>query len=163
MSAGRTWALLIAAIVVADQITKAMLVAAIDLHESVTVVPGLVNLTHVRNTGAAFGVFNAVDCPYKSAVITVIAFGALLAIGVYAGRFASETLLSRLGLGLVLAGAVGNLIDRARLGYVVDFVDVHYKGWHFWAFNVADAAITVGAIALVLDMLGAGRHAPKAV
>ena len=79
------------------------------------------------------------------------------------GKFAGETLLARAGLALILAGAVGNLIDRARLGYVVDFVDVHYAGWHFWAFNVADAAITIGAIALILDIIRGPRHVPEAV
>jgi signal peptidase II len=66
-------------------------------------------------------------------------------------------------MALILGGAVGNLIDRATRGFVVDFVDAHWGGWHFWAFNVADAAITVGAILLILDMLGAGRDVPQAV
>jgi signal peptidase II len=155
-----TW--LILAIVVLDQVTKALVVRGIALHDRVTIVPGLLNLTHVRNTGAAFGMMNSVHFPGKTVVITVLAVTAILAIGVYARRFASETRLARTGLGLVLGGAAGNLLDRARMGYVVDFVDAHYAGWHFWAFNVADSAITVGAIVLILDMFRAPSHVPEA-
>lgn len=153
---------LLAVIAVADQVTKAILVRTLPLYDSLPVIPGFLNFTHVRNTGAAFGLFNAVDFPYKPAVITLVALLALVAIAVYAERFGADTRLSRVGLGLVLGGAVGNLIDRARLGYVVDFVDAYWRGWHFWAFNVADAAITVGAAALILDMLLTARHAPTA-
>ena len=153
---------LLVVIAAADQVTKAILVRALPLYDSLPVIPGFLNFTHVRNTGAAFGLFNAVDFPYKPAVITLVALLALVAIAVYAERFGADTRLSRVGLGLVLGGAVGNLIDRARLGYVVDFVDAYWRGWHFWAFNVADAAITVGAAALILDMLLTARHAPTA-
>jgi len=152
------------ALVVLDQITKAVVVSRLALHESVTLVPGLLDLTHVRNTGAAFGMFNAVDFPYKAVVITVLALAALAAIATYAGRLGSDSLLARVGLTLVVSGAVGNLIDRARQGSVVDFVDVYWRGWHFWAFNVADSAITVGAAAIILDLLLSGRrHASQAV
>jgi signal peptidase II len=153
----------IAALVVADQVTKALVVAQVPLHASVTVIPGLLNITQVHNTGAAFGFLNGIDFPYKWLVVTVAAVLALLAIALYAGRFAGHTLLARAGLALVVAGAIGNLIDRARLGYVVDFVDVHCAGWHFWAFNVADSAITVGAAALVLDIIRSPRHVPETV
>lgn len=156
-----TW--LMAALVVVDQVTKAIVVREIPLHGAFTVIPGLLDFTHVRNSGAAFGFLNGVDFPYKWLVVTVAAVVALAAIAVYAGRFAGETLLARSGLAMVLAGAMGNLIDRARLGYVVDFVDVHYAGWHFWAFNVADTAITLGAAALILDIIRAPRHVPEAV
>jgi signal peptidase II len=161
--ARRFEAWLVAALVLVDQVTKVIVVREIPLHATVTAIPGLLNITHVQNTGAAFGVLNSVDFPYKWLVVTVAAVVALVAISVYASRFAGETLLARSGLALVLAGAVGNLIDRARLGYVVDFVDVHYAGWHFWAFNVADAAITLGAAALILDILRAPRHVSQAV
>jgi signal peptidase II len=147
-----------AGVVVLDQLTKALVVRTMSLHASVEVLPGVFDFTHVRNTGAAFGMLNAVDFPFKSVVITTIAFAALIAIAFYAGRFGSDTRLARLGLALIVGGAAGNLIDRARQGYVVDFVDVYWRGWHFWAFNVADAAITVGATALILDMLGVGRR-----
>lgn len=149
---------LIAALVVADQVTKAMVVRGLPLHASVTVIDGLLNLTHVRNTGAAFGMLNAIHFPGKTIVVTMLAVLAIVAISAYAGKFANDTLPARGALALVLGGALGNLIDRARLGYVVDFVDVHYAGWHFWAFNVADSAITVGAAVLILDMFRPPRH-----
>lgn len=154
---------LIATLVVADQATKAMVVREIPLHASVTVIDGLLNLTHVRNTGAAFGMLNAIHFPGKTLAITLLAVLAIVAISAYAGKFAGDSLIGRGGLALVLGGALGNLVDRARLGYVVDFVDVHYAGWHFWAFNVADSAITVGAVVLILDMFRAPRHVPEAV
>jgi signal peptidase II len=152
----------IAALVVADQATKALVLAHVPLHESFAVIPGLLNLTHVQNTGAAFGVLNAVNFPFKSAVVTALALVALVAIGLYASRFGTGSWLNRLGLVCVLGGAVGNLIDRATRGYVVDFVDVYWGSVHFWAFNVADSAITVGAIALIVEMLLPERHVSEA-
>jgi signal peptidase II len=149
---------LIAAILVADQATKAIVRAHIPLHESMTVVSGVLNLTHVRNTGAAFGFLNAVEFPYKAAVVALAATAALIGIAFYAARVSSHERLARLGLAMILAGAVGNLIDRLWLGSVVDFVDVILGGWHFWAFNVADSAITLGVIAMMVDMIGLGRH-----
>jgi signal peptidase II len=151
---------LIATVLVADQATKALVRAHIPLHESVTVVSGVLNLTHVRNTGAAFGFLNTVDFPYKAAVVALAATAALIGIAWYAARVSSHERLARLGLALILAGAVGNLVDRLWLGSVVDFVDVVLGGWHFWAFNVADSAITLGVIAMMIDMIGMGRHVP---
>ena len=156
-----TWFML--GLVAFDQLTKWLVERSLPLHETVPVIPGLLNVTHVRNTGAAFGFMNAVDFPYKTAVVMVLALVALVAIGAYARRFGSDTWLGRLGIVCVLGGAVGNLIDRATRGYVVDFVDAYWDVHHFWAFNVADAAITVGAIALILEMLLTGRHVSQAV
>jgi signal peptidase II len=160
----RAMLLLVVALVAVDQLTKAAVVGYLPLHGSVPIVPGLLNLTHVRNTGAAFGVLNAVDFPYKAAVLTVAALAALVAIAFYADRVGADTRIGRLGMALVIAGAIGNLIDRARQGYVEDFVDAHWRGWHFWAFNVADAAITVGAACVILDALLPRRsHVPETV
>ena len=145
-------------IVVIDQLTKAMVRATLPLHESVTVVPGLVDFTHVRNTGAAFGILNAVDFPFKTVVIAVIATAALVGVGMYAASLAHHQFIARLGLALILGGAAGNLIDRLVVGSVVDFVDVYWRGWHFWAFNVAVSAITFGVAIMVLDMLGVDRR-----
>jgi signal peptidase II len=143
----------VAVVVIVDQLTKMIVVARLDLHESVTIVPGLLDLTYVRNTGAAFGLLNAADFPGKPVVIAVIALVALFGVGVYAAQLPSSHRVTRAGLALVLGGAAGNLIDRLRQGFVVDFVDAYWNGWHFWAFNVADAAITVGVAIIVLDLL----------
>ena len=135
----------VAGLVLLDQVTKAIVLRELPLHDSVPIVPGLLNFTYVQNTGAAFGLLNSVDFPGKTLVLTSLALLALAAIAVYAMRFAGETRLARTGITLICAGALGNLVDRARLGFVVDFVDVYWGAWHFWAFNVADAAITLGA------------------
>jgi signal peptidase II len=143
----------VALVIVADQVTKALVERAIPLHESIAVIPGLLNLTHVQNTGAAFGLLNTAEFAGKPWLVMAMAIVALVAIVFYAGRFAGEAASTRYGLALVLAGAVGNLLDRVRAGHVVDFVDAYWRGWHFWAFNVADAAITVGAGLILIDML----------
>ena len=148
---------LIGGVVALDQITKLLVRALLPLHESRQIIPNLLDFTHVQNTGAAFGLLNAADFPYKSAVMIVIAALALVAISLYARQLGSHEQLSRYGLALILGGAFGNLIDRAVVGYVVDFVDVYWGQSHFWAFNVADAAITIGAILVLLEMLGIGR------
>jgi signal peptidase II len=107
---------------------------------------------------------NAAEFPLKSVVMIGIAALALVAISIYARQLGAHEKLARYGLILILSGAFGNLIDRAIAGYVVDFVDVYWGDLHFWAFNVADAAISVGAVLVLLDMIGVGRqHAPRPV
>lgn len=156
--------LMIAVIVVADQVTKAAVRASLSLGESYQVIPGFLDFTHVRNTGAAFGLLNTADFPYKPAVMIGIAALALVAIATYAAQLGFHERLARFGLALILGGAFGNLIDRAVAGHVVDFVDVYWGSTHFWAFNVADAAITVGAAFVLLDMIGPRRgHASDPV
>jgi signal peptidase II len=148
----------IGTIVVVDQITKFVVRSTIPLYAKHVIIPNLLDVTHVQNTGAAFGLLNAADFPYKSAVMIGIATLALVAISIYARQLGAHERLSRYGLALILGGAFGNLIDRAIAGYVVDFVDVYWGEAHFWAFNVADAAITVGAVLVLLEMVGIGRR-----
>jgi len=147
-----------AVVVAADQLTKAIVRQVLPLGESRSIVPEFLDLTHVHNTGAAFGLLNAVDFPYKPIVMIAIAAVALVAIAAYATQLGFHERMARLGLALILGGAFGNLIDRASAGYVVDFVDVYWGTTHFWAFNVADSAITIGAILVLLDMIGIGRR-----
>lgn len=150
------------AVVLVDQIAKAIVRLSVPLHGSVTVVPNFLDLTHVRNTGAAFGILNSVDFPLKTALIALVATAALIGIGAYAARLAPHEKAARLGLALILGGAAGNLIDRLIAGHVVDFVDVYWRDYHFWAFNVADSAITVGVSIMILDMMTqAARGAPS--
>lgn len=154
----------IGGIVAVDQLTKLLVRTTIPLYSKHSIIPNLLDFTHVQNTGAAFGLLNAADFPYKSALMIGIATLALVAISLYARQLGNDEKLSRYGLALILGGAFGNLIDRAIAGYVVDFVDVYWGDAHFWAFNVADAAITIGAILVLLEMLGVGRHhAPRPV
>jgi signal peptidase II len=150
-------------IVALDQASKALVRVKVPLHESVTIVPGLVDFTHVRNTGAAFGFLNLVDFPFKTAALAVIATAALIGVALYALSLSHQQLLARVGLALIVGGAAGNLIDRVAQGSVVDFVDVYWRTWHFWAFNVADSAITIGVALMILDMLRVGTHASSTV
>ena len=149
------------AVVLLDQATKALVRWKLALHDSVTVIPGVLDVTHVRNTGAAFGILNAAEFPFKATVIALVATSALVGIGLYASRLAPHQRVARLGLALILGGAAGNLIDRVATGYVIDFVDAYWRDYHFWAFNVADAAITAGVTVMIADMLGLGSHVPK--
>lgn len=148
----------IATIVVLDQVSKSMVKATIPLYAKLSIIPNLLDFTHVQNSGAAFGLLNAAEFPYKSAVMIGIATLALISISLYARQLGSDEKLSRYGLVLILGGAFGNLIDRAVAGYVVDFVDVYWGDVHFWAFNVADAAISIGAVLVLLEMIGVGRR-----
>ena len=140
-------------IVGVDQATKAMVKAALPFQDSVTIIPGLMNFTHVLNSGAAFGILNGVDFPFKTVLIAVIAMAALIGVGIYAASISHHQLVARIGLALIIGGAAGNLIDRVLFGSVVDFVDVYWRSYHFWAFNAADSAISVGVAILILDML----------
>ena len=145
-------------IVILDQLTKFLVKATIPLYSKKVIVPNLLDFVHVQNSGAAFGLLNAAEFPYKSALMIGIATLALIAITLYARQLGNDEKLSRYGLALILGGAFGNLIDRAIAGNVVDFVDVYWGEAHFWAFNVADAAITIGAVLVLLEMVGVGRH-----
>jgi signal peptidase II len=124
-----------------------------------------VDFTHVQNKGVAFGLLNAAPIPgrAKAAVTTVLAVLALAGIGLYARHIRQQERLARAGLSLILGGAIGNLIDRLTRGFVIDFVDVYWRSWHFWAFNVADASITIGAVLVFLDLLVVSRHASHTV
>ena len=148
----------ILSVLAVDQLTKQIVRHLLPLHDTLKIVPGLLDFTHVQNTGAAFGLLNAADFPYKPAVMIGIAAIALVAIAAYGAQLGFHERLARFGLSLILGGAFGNLIDRAVVGYVVDFVDVYWGDAHFWAFNVADAAISIGAVLVLLDMIGLGRH-----
>jgi signal peptidase II len=155
-SLGRGFYITVALLVtVLDQIVKSLVDRFMSLHESRVLVEGFLHLTYVRNRGAAFGILSDAEIPYQSLVFSVVSALALLAIAVYAWRLPAGSRLPRLALALVIGGAVGNLIDRARLGYVIDFVDVFWGAYHWPAFNVADSAISVGVVLLVFDIL---RH-----
>jgi len=145
-------------IVVMDQATKALVVSAFALHDGSEVIPGFFDLTRVHNAGAAFGMMNTMDFPFKTAILALVATVALAGLAAYATMLPAAQRLARLGLAMIVGGAGGNLIDRIRYGYVVDFVDLYWRDWHFWAFNVADAAITFGVALMILDILGIGRH-----
>jgi signal peptidase II len=144
-------------VVILDQVVKALVRPRLELHESIDVISGFFSLTRVHNTGAAFGLMNNIDFPLKAAVLALLQTAALIGLTVYVAMLAPHQRLTRLGLSVVIGGAIGNLIDRVIYGYVLDFFDFYSGGWHFWAFNVADAAINIGVALMILDMLGVGR------
>jgi len=142
-----------AAVVVVDQLTKWIVRRTLLEGESRNLIPGFLDLTHVHNTGAAFGLLNGADFAGKPYVMIGIAALALVAIATYANQLGFHERMARIGLVLILGGAFGNLIDRAITGHVVDFVDVYWGEAHFWAFNVADAAITIGVVIILARAL----------
>jgi signal peptidase II len=150
-------------IVVADQVTKVLIRREFGLYDSATVIPNLFSLTRIHNTGAAFGLLDSVDLPFKTGLLAVVSVAALVGLVMFAVSLPEIHRLARVGVALVVGGAAGNLIDRLWLGYVVDFVDVYWRGWHFWAFNVADAAITIGAVLVFVELLLVNRHASDPV
>jgi signal peptidase II len=150
-------------VILLDQAAKLIVVATVPLFSSVTIIPNFLDITYVRNTGLAYGFLQDSNLPYKSVLVGALAVAALGGILLYARQMPAEENWSRFGLSLILAGAIGNILDRVRLGYVIDYVDVYFRGWHFWAFNVADAAISVGAVFVFADILRGFFHAPRTV
>jgi signal peptidase II len=151
-------------VVIFDQITKLLVRNRLDLHDEIELIPGLLNFARVHNTGAAFGLLNATDLPMKSLLLGIVAAAALAGLAMYASTLPEQQRLARIGLSFIIGGAAGNLIDRLISGYVIDFVDFYWGSWHFWAFNVADAAITAGVTLMILDILGVrGSRVPRTV
>jgi signal peptidase II len=144
--------------VLLDQIAKQMVMAWMSIGQSIPILDGFLNLSYVRNPGAAFGFLSSSSEAFRVPFfigISVVAIGAIVFFYV---REAQESLLMQVGLSLVMGGAVGNLIDRIRFQEVVDFLDVYYKQFHWPAFNVADSAISVGVSVLILDMFISGTR-----
>lgn len=141
-----------AAIIVLDLWTKWLVLQRIDQHEAIPVIPNFFQLVHVRNTGAAFGLGANAASKLVPLLLNVGAIAVFIVVVIYALRSAVTDRLLQTGLHLILGGAIGNLVDRFRFGYVVDFLDV-YIGQHHWpAFNVADSAICIGIALLFFDM-----------
>ncbi len=142
-----------AGVVALDQLTKALVLSRLDHGIPVSVIDGFLALTLVMNTGLAFGLLAGLPPSWRW-LVALLSIGALVVLARVAVRvLAQGSRLDTLAIGLVFGGAVGNLIDRARFGAVVDFVDVYFRGWHWPAFNVADSAITVGVALLAFRLL----------
>ncbi len=150
MPEGLRWLWVAGAVAALDQLTKAIASSMLTLHQPVRLTPFL-NLTLVHNPGAAFS-FLAGASGWQRWFFTVLAAVIAVAIVIWLARLQGER-LTAFALSLVLGGAVGNLIDRLLHGHVIDFIDFHIGGWHWPAFNVADAAITLGALLLIAEMM----------
>ena len=153
--------LMIAALIVfLDRVTKLWVIAHIQQGHAIVIVPRIFRLTHVVNTGAAFSIFEGASSPalVRNLLIgfSIIAVTVVLALIWKMGQRAT---LTSVALALILGGAIGNLYDRIRFAYVVDFLEVHIVHYHWPDFNVADSAIVVGACLLLLEMLRPQRSA----
>lgn len=140
-------------ITVLDQATKLWVRADFALGESREVIPGFFNFTYLRNPGAAWGLFGGYN-----GFLTVLSIVMLVVIFVFRRAFLSDTWEHRLALGCMVGGILGNLMDRVRWGYVVDFLDVYIGAYHWPVFNVADSAICVGVGIYVVSSLWMNTH-----
>jgi signal peptidase II len=150
----RKYHLLIAAIIlVFDRLAKVAVERRIVLHDSISIIPGFFKITHVENTGAAFGLFADSPSEWKIAVLILFSLVALLIVSALLWKNSHAMSTTGIGLAMILGGALGNLWDRLVSGHVVDFL-LFYLGQYQWpAFNVADSAIVVGAGLLVFEIL----------
>jgi signal peptidase II len=142
-----------ALVVLGDQLTKSLLTSHLAVHEGRVIIPGFLNLVHARNTGAAFSLLAGSNTAWRQALLVGVSVLAVGVITYLLSRTPKAEIWSRRGLVLILAGALGNLIDRMRFGEVVDFLDFYQGSLHWPAFNVADSSITVGAGILLVTLL----------
>ena len=154
------WIALACSVILIDAITKHVAVAQLAPFHSVSVIPGLFDLTYVENPGGVFGLLRGLQDTTRGIIFTLVPLTAIVLIGLYALRVPSAHRLTLASLALILGGAVGNLIDRIRLGYVVDFLDFHFRGHHWPAFNLADSAICVGVGLLLLETVWQPAETP---
>ncbi len=145
------WLWLSALVLVLDQVTKYLVTDSLQLYQSIPILPSL-NLVLAHNTGAAFSFLSDAG-GWQRWLFTVLAIVVSAVILVWIVRLKQHELRLAIALSLVLGGAIGNVWDRITLGYVVDFIDVYYGDWHWPAFNVADSAICIGAVLLIIDAL----------
>lgn len=136
-------------VLIADQATKAWILYGLDLPrvEQIVLLPVL-NLTFVENRGVTFGMLNGLG-PWSSVALAAVALAVVVALGIWLRR--AESRITAIAIGAIAGGALGNVIDRLRLGWVVDFIDFHIGAWHWYVFNVADASIVCGVVALLLE------------
>jgi signal peptidase II len=140
-------------VILLDQISKVIVIRTMPVHKAYPVINGLFDLVHVRNRGIAFGLMNRPDSHFSTYLLMAATIVAVLLLLFWFTRLTKEERGVTLGLSLILGGALGNLIDRVRLGEVIDFLDFYIGPYHWPAFNVADTAITVGTLCLVLNLL----------
>jgi signal peptidase II len=142
---------IIGIVLVLDQITKYLIQTHVRLNDSITVVPGFFNITHVRNRGAAFGILSTLPEFWRSAFFITVTLVAVAAISVLIIKTHERLLVY--AFSLIAGGAIGNVVDRIRYGEVVDFIQWYVKSYYWPSFNVADSAITIGVVLLAFEML----------
>jgi len=145
-------------VVFLDQVTKYLIKKSISLYHSVIIIPGFLNLVHIKNRGIAFGIFNS-QAGTSSIGLIIISIVAVIFIGYLIFSEKKRGRFYCISLGMILGGAIGNLIDRIIFGEVTDFIDVYIKEYHWPAFNFADMAISVGGIFILLFIIKGKSHA----
>src|SRR3990172_6644851 len=158
-----TFYLIAVVIILLDQATKRVIVGTLQLGQGLPIVPGFFDLVFVLNPGAAFSFLATLPDSVRNPFFITISVTAVILILVYRTRHLQQHELASLSLALVLGGAIGNLIDRLRYGMVVDFLLVHVYEYHWPAFNVADAPISVGVTLMVVEMVMEWRRERKSV
>jgi signal peptidase II len=138
--------------VILDQVSKLVLVSSMQLYQSIPIT-SFFKLTYVRNTGAAFSFLSEAG-GWQRWFFAGLAIIISMVIAVWLTRLKQHETVLAVALSLVLGGAIGNLIDRLAYGYVIDFLDVYYENWHWPAFNIADSAITLGVVLMLLESFG---------
>lgn len=146
------WLALSLLAVVLDQVSKWAIDSSMQLYQSIPLVPYF-NLTYLRNTGAAFSFLSEAG-GWQRWFFAGLAIVISAVIGVWLARLKEHETVLAVALSLALGGAIGNLIDRLAYGYVIDFLDVYYQTWHWPAFNIADSAITLGVVLMLLESFG---------
>jgi len=141
-----------------DQLSKAVVAKNIFLYQKVEVIPGLVNLTRIHNRGVIFGALANLQSPAGRLLLTLISLIALAIVIFYYLRTPASAGLIKFSFGLILAGALGNLMDRLFRGYVVDFIDLHLGPHHWPFFNLADSCITIGGLMLIIFLIRSPRR-----
>jgi signal peptidase II len=160
MLTGLRWLWLTVVVLLFDQLSKQWAIDGLVLHESMPLMPSL-DLTLAYNSGAAFSFLSSAS-GWQRWFFVILALAVSLALLFWLWRLTSQQHLQGSALALILGGALGNVWDRLMYGYVVDFIDVYYGAWHWPVFNVADSAITVGAVLLIIDTIrGPGKSMGK--
>jgi len=159
VSSRLAYLLLALSVVVLDQVTKAIVVAKVPLHATIPVIRGFFDLTHLRNAGAAFGVFAAAGST-RPLLVTLLAAGVFAGVLVWSLTAPVQHRLLQTSLALIMGGAVGNLIDRVRFQAVTDFLRFYVNRWEWPSFNAADSAISVGVALLAWDIWRRPEPAP---
>tara|TARA_B100000927_G_scaffold171731_1_gene138498 strand:- start:430 stop:900 length:471 start_codon:yes stop_codon:yes gene_type:complete len=138
-----------AILVLADQVSKAIVVRTMSLYESVPVIENFFHFTYITNDGMAFGI----DFPFGYFIFSLVSALLTLFLFWYLWTVRNDSLVIRLGLAMIIAGAVGNLIDRLMLGEVIDFLDFMIGNFHWYVFNLADSYVTVGMVLILTDSI----------
>jgi len=150
-------------VILIDQVTKALIVKHVPFYGSVKVIPGFFNLTHIHNKGAILGIFNSAKTSGIPILLLLLNAAALALVLYYFSKTSEKERAARIGLSLIVGGALGNVIDRIARGFVVDFLEMYAGKFHWPTYNVADSCITIGAVILIFSVIFRRPHASDPV